>query len=95
MAYPQLAFPPLSNMHLEAQLKTVIFIYGRHPPPLERQTSGAGELVTWQKCQGYFNLIRGDMRGIDIFSWKTSRVCVRIIWLGPSVCDEYFGDIMK
>ena len=32
------------------------------------------------------------MRETDIFSRKTSRVCVRIIWFGPSVCDEYLGD---
>ena len=36
-------------------------------------------------------MMRGDLRGIDIFSREISEVCVRIIWLGPSVCDEYFG----
>ena len=34
-----------------------------------------------------------DQRGIDILNRKTSRMCVTIIWLGPSVCDEYFGDM--
>ena len=66
-----------------------------HHHHLSRDRHRAGELVTQQKCQWFFNLMRGDLRGIDIFSRKTSRVCVRIIWLGPSVCDKYFGDIMK
>ena len=62
-----------------------------HHHNLSRDRHRAGELVTQQKCQWFFNLMRGDLSGIDIFSRKTSRVCVRIIWLGPSVCHEYFG----
>ena len=49
---------------------------------LERQTqiSRAGELVTSKMPeQRYFDLIRGDLRGIAIFSWKTGRVCVRTV----------------
>ena len=50
----KLAFPPLMlSIHLEAQLELLIFMAGTpySPPsrlsfPLEKQTSGAGELVT-------------------------------------------------
>ena len=56
VAYLKLAFPPLMlSIHLEAQLELLIFMagtpYSPPPPsrlslPLERLTSGAGELVT-------------------------------------------------
>ena len=58
VAYLKLAFPPLMlSIHLEAQIFLFIFMAGPPycpppPPPsrlslhLERQTSGAGELVT-------------------------------------------------
>ena len=54
------------------------------PPPtswlLERHIR-AGELaILKQKCQGYFKLIRRNLKKMGIFSWKT-RVCVRIFWL--------------
>ena len=72
-----------------------LYLFMEGTPPslyhLVRDRHGAGELVTQQKCQWFFNLMRGDLRGIDIFSRKTSTVCVRIIWFGPLVCHEYFG----
>ena len=71
----------------------------KHPPGSLTQV---GYIYLWQVPhsspetvihQGQENLQQSNnARGIDIFSRKTSRVCVRIIWLGPSVFDEYFGD---
>ena len=87
------------NIHQEVQLKWAIS--WQAPPPVHTSNMGRPCKLKKNTKGGRFRLIKergGGRPAKSLYFWLEASVCVEIIFGEDgtsSVCDEYFGDILR